>query len=40
VDWLTVAFLWIAAAFFLVRMPKTATLPGVEIKSDVRCDIQ
>ena len=40
VAWLTVAFLWIAAAYFLVRMPKTATLPGVEIKSDVRRDIQ
>jgi CAAX protease family protein len=40
VAWLTVTFLWIAAAFFLVRMPKTATPPGVEIKSDVRRDIQ
>ena len=40
VAWLTVAFLWIAAAYFLVRMPKTATLPGVEIKSDVRRNIQ
>ena len=40
VAWLTVAFLWIAAAFFLVRMPKTTTLPGVKIKSDVRRDIQ
>ena len=40
VAWLTVAFLWIAAAYFLVRMPKTSTLPGVGIKSDVRRDIQ
>ena len=27
VTWLGVAFLWIVAAYFLVRMPKTATLP-------------
>lgn len=30
VAWLTVAFLWIAAAYFLVRMPKIAVLPGGE----------
>jgi len=40
VAWLTVAFLWIVAAYFLVRMPKTATLPGGEIPSDVRREIQ
>ena len=28
VGWLTVAFLWICAAYFLVRMRKTATLPA------------
>lgn len=28
VAWLTVALLWIAAAYFLVRMRKTATLPS------------
>ena len=28
VAWLTAAFLWIAAAYFLVRMRKTTTLPG------------
>lgn len=28
VAWLTVGFLLIAAAYFLARMPKTATLPG------------
>ena len=38
--WLTVAFLWIAAAYFLVRMPKTATLPGGDMKSDVARDTQ
>lgn len=27
VGWLTAAFLWIAAVYFLVRMPKTATSP-------------
>ena len=27
VGWLTVAFLWIAAAYFLVQMRRTATLP-------------
>jgi hypothetical protein len=31
--WLTVAFLWMAAAYFLVRMHKTATLPRGEIQS-------
>jgi len=36
VGWLTVAFLWIAAAYFLVRMRKTTTLPGFEITSDIR----
>jgi len=40
VAWLTVAFLWIAAAYFLVRMRKIATLPGGEITSDVRREIQ
>lgn len=40
VAWLTAAFLWIAAAYFLVRMRKTATLPRGEIMSDVRRDIQ
>jgi membrane protease YdiL (CAAX protease family) len=40
VAWLTVAFLWIPAAYFLVRMSKTATLAGGEIKRDVRRDIQ
>ncbi|MBI2833977.1 MAG: CPBP family intramembrane metalloprotease [Acidobacteria bacterium] len=34
VAWLTVAFLWITAAYFLVRMHKTATLPRGEITSD------
>jgi len=33
VAWLTVAFLWIAAAIFLVQMPKTATLPRDGIAS-------
>jgi CAAX protease family protein len=31
VAWLTVAFLWIAACFFLVRMAKVTTLPHNEI---------
>jgi hypothetical protein len=35
VAWLTVAFLWIAAGYFLVRMPKTAALPrGILTKGD------
>ena len=33
VAWLTVAFLWIAAAYFLVRMRKITTLPSGEITS-------
>jgi membrane protease YdiL (CAAX protease family) len=33
VAWLTVAFLWITAAYFLVRMRKIATLPNGEIRS-------
>jgi hypothetical protein len=33
VAWLTVAFLWMTAAYFLVRMRKTAVLPGGEISS-------
>lgn len=40
VAWLTVAFLWITAAYFLVRMRKAATLPGGAITSDVRREIQ
>jgi CAAX protease family protein len=35
VAWLTVAFLWIAAAYFLFRMRKTTTLPDGEITGDV-----
>ena len=40
VAWLTAAFLWIAAAYFLVRMPKNATLPRGEITGGVHRDIQ
>jgi membrane protease YdiL (CAAX protease family) len=40
VAWLTVTLLWITAAYFLVRMFKTATLPGGAITSDVRREIQ
>jgi CAAX protease family protein len=36
VAWLTVAFLWIAAAYFLFRMRKITTLPNGEITADVR----
>jgi membrane protease YdiL (CAAX protease family) len=36
VAWLTVAFLWIAAAYFLVRMRNTSRLPNGEITSDDR----
>lgn len=36
VAWLTVALLWIAAAYFLVRMRKTTTLPAGKNTSDVR----
>lgn len=39
VAWLTVAFLWITAAYFLVRMRKTTTLPR-GITRDVSCEIQ
>jgi CAAX protease family protein len=35
VAWLTVAFLWMAAAYFLVRMGRTAMLPGAEITGHV-----
>jgi uncharacterized protein len=35
VAWLTVAFLWIAAAYFLVRMPKTAALGAGDL-ADIR----
>jgi len=43
VAWLTVALLWIAAAYFLVRMRQTTTLrnlPRGEITTDVRPEIQ
>ena len=36
VAWLTVAFLWITAVYFLVRMSGTATLRSGEITSDNR----
>jgi membrane protease YdiL (CAAX protease family) len=36
VAWLTVAFLWIAALYFLARMPRTATLPAPFASSDQR----
>jgi len=40
VAWLTVALLWFMAAYFLLRMRKTTTLPRGEITSDVSCEIQ
>jgi len=39
VAWLTVAFLWIAAGYFLFRMRKITTLPDDEITGDVRREI-
>jgi membrane protease YdiL (CAAX protease family) len=35
VGWLTVALLWIAAAYFLVRMRGISVLPGADEASDV-----
>ncbi len=40
VAWLTVAFLWIAAVYFLVRMPRTATSRHGGLPSDSGCEIQ
>ncbi len=39
VAWLTAAFLWIIAAYFLVRMPKTEPQHAGETTSDVRSNI-
>jgi hypothetical protein len=36
--WLTVGFLWITAAYFLVRMPEGEQLHGVAIMRDPRND--
>jgi membrane protease YdiL (CAAX protease family) len=40
VAWITVTLLWIAAAYFLVRMRKIAALHRGEITSDVRREVQ
>ena len=40
VAWLTLALLWITAAYFLLQMRKTTTLPRGEITSEVRREIQ
>ena|SRR2546426_1155870 len=38
VAWLTAAFLWITAVYFLVRMPKTEPQHARETTSDARSD--
>jgi len=40
VAWLSVAFLWIAGAYFLVQMRKTSTLPGSGVATDVHGEVQ
>jgi membrane protease YdiL (CAAX protease family) len=40
VSWLTLALLWVTAAYFLVRMPRTATLRGSEMTDDLRGEVR